>query len=289
MIIEVAVMKIGFNEATTIGNSTLAQDLILGEKLGYDFIEIRTMDKLPEYLKSHTIGDLADFFQASKIKPLAFNTLLPLNFNDAAGQQKIRADLRYMCEVGDKIGCKTVIGVCNWDQGLKTKSEIKAETVRVLCELSDIAAPHGIRLCLEFCGVPGHTVNTFEQAYDIITAVDRDNVGITLDCYHFHAMNSRMAALEKADGKKIFVVHLDDAEDLPVGQGSDANRLWPGDGAVDLDGILGTLKKIGYEGAISVELFRPEYYRIPAEEALTIARAKTLAVVGRHFSLADNA
>lgn len=278
-------MKIGFNEATFIGNSTLAQDLILGEKYGFDYIEIRTMDKLPEYLATHTVDDLAAFFKTSKIQPLAFNTLYPLTFNDAAGQQKIRDDLTFMCEVGAKIGCKTVIGVCNWDQGIKTKSEIKAETVRVFRELSDIAQPYGVRLCLEFCGVPNHTVNTFEQAYDIVEAVDRDNVGVTLDCYHFHAMNSRMAALEAADVQKVFIVHLDDAEDLPVGQGSDENRLWPGDGAVDLDGILGTLARKGYDNAISIELFRPEYYQLPAEEAMKIAKEKTVAVVSKHFEL----
>ncbi len=278
-------MKLGFNEATTIGNSTLEKDLVIGEKLGYDYIEIRTMDKLPEYLDTHTVEDLAAFFKTSKIKPLAFNTLYPVTFNDEAGEQKIVDTLKYMCEVGEKIGCKIVIGVCNWDQGIKTKSEIKDETVRMYRKLADIANPYGVKLCIEFCGSPVHTVNTFEQAMDIAVACERDNVGVTLDCYHFHAMNSKMSALEACDVNKVFIVHLDDAEDLPVGQGSDENRLWPGDGAVDLDGILGTLAKKGYTGAISVELFRPEYYKLPAEECLTIAKEKSAAVVSRHFTL----
>ncbi|MDD2534412.1 MAG: sugar phosphate isomerase/epimerase [Eubacteriales bacterium] len=278
-------MKIGFNEATTIGNSTLEKDLAIGEKLGYDYIEIRTMDKLPEYLKTHTVDDLANFFKTSKIKPLAFNTLYPVTFNDAAGEQKIVDDLKYMIEVGNKIDCKIVIGVCNWDQGIKTKAEIQAETVRMYQKLADIAQPHGFKLCIEFCGAPVHTVNTFEQAMDIAVATGRDNVGVTLDCYHFHAMNSKMSALEACDVNKVFIVHLDDAEDLPVGQGSDENRLWPGDGAVDLDGILGTLAKKGYSNEISVELFRPEYYNLPAEECLTIAKQKSEAVVSRHFTL----
>jgi 2-keto-myo-inositol isomerase len=98
-------------------------------------------------------------------------------------------------------------------------------------------------------------------------------------------MNSKMATLEACDVNKVFIVHLDDAEDLPVGQGSDENRLWPGDGAVDLDGILGTLAKKGYKDAISVELFRPEYYELPAEETLRIAKEKSVAVVSRHFTL----
>jgi 2-keto-myo-inositol isomerase len=278
-------MKIGFNEATFIGNSTLEQDLVLGEKYGFDYIEIRTMDKLPEYLKTHTVEDLAAFFKTHKIKPLAFNTLYPITFNDAAGEQKIVDDLKYMLEVGEKIGNKIVIGVCNWDQGIKTKTEIKDETVRMYRKLADIAKPYGVKLCIEFCGSPIHTVNTFEQAMEIAVACDRDNVGVTLDCYHFHAMNSKMSALEACDVNKVFIVHLDDAEDLPVGQGSDENRLWPGEGAVDLDGILGTLAKKGYKGAISLELFRPEYYKLTAEDGMKKAKETTVAAVSKHFEL----
>ena len=35
--------------------------------------------------------------------------------------------------------------------------------------------------------------------------------------YHFYAMGSGWDTLEKADGKKIFVWHLNGTEDLPCG------------------------------------------------------------------------
>lgn len=69
-------MKLCFNEATTLENSNLKQDLELCEKHGYDYIEIRTMDKLPEYLKDHSLADLAEYFRTHHIKPLALNALV---------------------------------------------------------------------------------------------------------------------------------------------------------------------------------------------------------------------
>lgn len=54
-------MKLCFNQATTLENSNLVKDLKHCEKHGYDYIEIRTMDKLPEYLEEHTIEELAEF------------------------------------------------------------------------------------------------------------------------------------------------------------------------------------------------------------------------------------
>ena len=75
--------------------------------------------------------------------------------------------------------------------------------------------PHGIKLSLEFCGAPGMSINRFEDAYAIVEAVGSPLVGITLDQYHFHAMASSWDALEKADGKKIFVWHLNGMENMP--------------------------------------------------------------------------
>ena len=51
-------LKLGYNEATCKENSTVENDLLLCEKYGYDYIELR-LDMLQEYLKTHTVDDLA--------------------------------------------------------------------------------------------------------------------------------------------------------------------------------------------------------------------------------------
>ena len=47
-------LKLGYNEATCKENSTVENDLLLCEKYGYDYIELR-LDMLQEYLKTHTV------------------------------------------------------------------------------------------------------------------------------------------------------------------------------------------------------------------------------------------
>jgi 2-keto-myo-inositol isomerase len=78
-------------------------------------------------------------------------------------------------------------------------------------------------------------------------------------------------------------LHLDDTEDFPIGFLTDEDRVWPGLGAIDLDGILSTLKEIGYSDVVSVELFRPEYYKLDAEEAIQTAKETTVQVVSKYF------
>ena len=255
-------MKLSMNQATCLEKSSLEKDLELCEKYGYDMIEPRTMDGIPNYLKNHTIDELAAWFKNHKVKPLAFNTLCFFNNRTPEDYQKVLQELRQMCEWGKKIGCKTVITV---------------PTVA-------IAAEYGMRISVEFIGHPAASINTFGEAWSIIEEVDMDNVGITLDCFHFHGMGSKLEDLAKADGKKIFIVHLNDTEDFPIGSLLDEDRVWPGDGCIDLDAIFQTLKKIGWqEDVVSLELFRPEYYKMDPEDVYRIGKEKSEAVIKRNF------
>ncbi|MBC1551888.1 2-keto-myo-inositol isomerase [Listeria booriae] len=276
-------MKLCFNEATTLENSNLEKDLTICEQNGYDYIEIRTMDKLPEYLKTHTLDDLATYFQNHHIKPLALNALVFFNNRDEAGHAAIIQEFQEMMHICDKIGAKYVVAVPLVTTEKILKKDIKQSCIEVLQELSNIAESHGVKIALEFVGHPECTVNTFEDAYDIVQAVNRDNVGLVFDSFHFHAMGSNIENLKNADGSKIFIFHIDDTEDFQIGLLTDDDRVWPGHGAIDLEAHITTLKQIGYSDVVSVELFRPEYYQLTAEETIEKAKTTTLEVISKYY------
>jgi 2-keto-myo-inositol isomerase len=188
-----------------------------------------------------------------------------------------------MLETAKKIGAPYIVAVPLVTEEKILKQDIKNSCVEVLTELSDLAKPYGVKIALEFVGHPQCTVNTFGQANDIVETVNRENVGLVLDCFHFHAMGSDFEDLKKADGSNIFILHIDDTEDFPIGFLTDEDRVWPGLGAIDLDGILSILKEKSYSGAVSVELFRPEYYKLDAEEAIKTAKDTTIDVVSKYF------
>jgi len=279
-------MKLGFNEATALeckGQSLMA-DLEACEKYGFDYIEIR-FDCVKDYLKEHTLEELADWFKSHKLKPYAYNTLIFFNQRDAAGVKEIDDEVDFIIKVGNAIGMKTLITVPSFDVGPLSIEEIQEEAVQRLRYLADKVAPHGMRVSLEFCGCPNCSINQFGTAYDVVEAVDRDNVGITLDTFHFHAMSSKWEDLERADGKKIFAYHLNDSENLPIGSMLDDKRLWPGDGCLDHDRTCKTLKKIGFDGVCTVELFRPEYYQLSHDENVRTAKEKAAALISKYFEI----
>ncbi|UTI40162.1 sugar phosphate isomerase/epimerase [Niallia sp. RD1] len=153
--------------------------------------------------------------------------------------------------------------------------------------LSDLANPYGVKLALEFIGHPHATVNTLSFANEIVAAVNRENVGIVFDTFQFYAMNSTMEDLKNTDISKVFLFHIKDVEDFNPGLLLDEDRLYPGDGVIDLPSILSIIKEKGFSDHASIELFRPEYYQLTAEEVVITAKNKTLKVLNQVFSVEE--
>lgn len=277
-------MKIGFNEATALeckGQSLMA-DLEACEKYGFDYIEIR-FDCIKDYLKENTLEDLAEWFKNHNVKPWAYNTLVFFNQRDEAGVKEIDEEVDFIIEVANAIGLEMLITVPTSDVGPLSIEEIHDEAVERLQYLADKVAPHGLRISLEFCGAPTCSINQFGTAYDVVESVNRDNVGITLDTFHFHAMGSKWEDLERADAKKIFAFHLNDTENLPIGVLEDTHRLWPGEGALNHEKTFKILKEKGWEGVCTIEEFRPEYYELSHDDNVRIAKEKTVETISKFW------
>lgn len=263
-------------------NSTLEEDLKYCEMYGYDLIEIR-IDKLKEYLTRHTAAELETFFRSSRIKPFAFNGLEEFNYRDDKSWASIKKDMELCCSLSDSLGCKVLTMDPAFHVGHLTTAQIQQDTKALVQELLAYAKPYGLKLAFEFCGAPACCVNTFGQAYKLVKAVDSEQFGVILDFFHFHAMGSKIEDLLAAEAEKIFMVHIDDAEEYPIGQLTDADRVWPGDGAIDIDAIMRALRTLGYNGVFSLELFRPEYWEMPVEDVIRIGKEKSDALLGKYY------
>lgn len=276
-------MKIAMNQGTTLENSTLELDLHLLEKYGYDFIEIRSIDKLKEYLETHSINELVEFFQTHHLKPLSLNALVYFNNRTEEEYKALLEEYKEMLEYAKILNIDRIVVVPLVSEKKILRSIIKQSCVEVLTELSDLAKPYGVKLALEFIGHPHATVNTLSFANEIVAEVDRENVGIVFDTYQYYAMNSTLEDLKNTDFSKVFLFHINDVEDYMPGIMLDEDRVYPGDGVIDLDSILTIIKEKGFSDHASIEVFRPEYYQLDAEEVVKAAKEKTLKVLATHF------
>ena len=286
-------MKIGFNEGCNrfCENHSVLENLALCEKYGFDYIDVQS-ECLDRELSDgkYTLEQLGEFFRSHKLKVLSYSALIFFNMKQTQKEKDaVMTQLDEIIRRCQILDCKMIVVVPSMDLPVKaTVDEIKADAVAVLKEMVRKVEPYGIKLSLEFCGAPSMSINRFEYAYAIVEEVNSPLVGVTLDQFHFNAMASGWDALEKADGKKIFVWHLNGTENMPCGAAynTDEVRLWPGESGDCLDQkrFADTLKKIGFDGGVcTVEVFRPEYYKLSNEENIKKAAEVTRAHVEKYW------
>jgi 2-keto-myo-inositol isomerase len=243
-------------------------------------IELRS-NKLYDFLKSHSVSDLKGLLDEVGIDVLSINTLEHITWRSAEDYAAIKEECVKLCEISAAIGCPYVLSVPGaLRQGPRTEEETIEESVRVLNELADIAEPYGIKIGFEFLGESGNSVQTLDLGSKIVDLVGRESVGNVMDTYHFYAGSSSFEAIERLDPKKLFIFHINDAEDLPKDQLNDSKRLYPGLGILPIKEMKQQLDAIGYDGPVSVEIFRPEYWEQDPFKVAQTAKDATERVLG---------
>ncbi len=276
-------MKLAFHEATTM-TSDLETDVAVTAQAGFKALEVWA-EKTDRYLAAHKLAELKTLFADHGVMPLALNSIEFIAFRGSEYAQ-VQARLHELGRIAQAIGCPTVVVV---PSPLPARdmpwSDVAAEYVRVLRDLSDIARLYDIRLSFEFLGFGWCSVRTPRAAFEIIQKCERENVGLTIDAAHFFTGGGLISELDRLDPKRIFAFHLDDLEDTPKEAVSDATRLLPGLGVIPLDDICAHLKQIGYDGSCSIELFRPEYWDWDPQKLAITAREAALKVLSPYFEI----
>ena len=118
----------------------------------------------------------------------------------------------------------------------------------------------GVTPSMEFLGfVDG--VHTLKSALEIVKASEVPNATIVADVFHLVRGGGSIEDLLTISGKQMSIFHINDvpAQPDPLTQ-TDADRVLPGDGIVDLRHVIAILRQIGYCGPLSLELFNPELW-----------------------------
>lgn len=271
-------MILGLNGATTM-KADLVTDVRVAGQAGYQVVEIWAA-KLDEFLKAHSLKDLASNLAEAGVKAHTINSIEKINFRDTAGRAEVLERCRQLSQYAQALGCPWIVAVPGPLPEGTPWHQVREETVAVLREMAAIARPHGVGLAFEFLGFPWCSVRTLAEAWAIVVATDCPNVGLVVDTCHFYAGGSPLASIGVVSPARLAVLHINDVEDVPREQITDAHRLFPGDGVIPLADIVREVRVIGYRGVCSVEIFRLEYWERNPLEVAREAREKTLAILG---------
>ncbi|MDD5597854.1 MAG: sugar phosphate isomerase/epimerase [Victivallaceae bacterium] len=273
-------MKLGINGATTL-KYDLITDIESANKAGFRYLEISSA-KLQDFLSGNSFEKLRELFKDNEITPASINTYEGGTlFRNEKEKNALKKGFREFCAVTSKINCKYAVVIPSFlpEDYMISEEEIHQQTVAILKEYSDIALEYNVCIGFEFLGFKNCSVNNLKNASKIVRETAKENVGMVLDVFHFYIAGSEWAALDNLDMEKLFIVHINDCENLPLNELKDYNRLLPGKGVIPLNKILSILCRMKYQGLVSVEIFRPEYWEWPPEKIMNTARETAMAIL----------
>jgi 2-keto-myo-inositol isomerase len=270
-------MKLALNGATTM-RADLATDIRVASEAGFDCLEIWAA-KLRKFLQSGTTADLKSMLDEHGLEPYSINSIEHITFRDDAGQQQLLAECEELCRIAQAINCPYLVVVPSPLPAGTSQAEVTEHSARVLAELASVAGRYDVALAFEFLGQTDCSVQTLAHADEIVKRVASPRVGLVIDSFHFYAGGSTIESIESLDASRLFIFHINDAENRPRAELEDKHRLLPGLGILPLKEIVSALKRIGYDAVTSVEIFRPEYWeRDPFQLAREARMAASQAI-----------
>lgn len=100
------------------------------------------------------------------------------------------------------------------------------------------------------------------------------------DVYHLYKGGSDFAGLPLLSASAIGIFHVNDYPKIERDKINDADRVYPGDGIAPLKDVFTALRKMGYTGFLSLELFNREYWKQDPHAVAKTGLAKMKAAVG---------
>jgi len=250
----------------------------IAKKTGFGAIEL-AQDKVESILARNSLKALANQIEGNQLTVASI--MGPENFNLLNQQEfsEICERSRKLAQAARELNCNLLEPVPSPMRSGLSDDEAHSKTVESLTQLAE-ACGDDINLGLEFLGMKECSVNNLKDALEIVKAVNRKNVGLVLDSFHIYLSGSQLNEMKEEDRSRIFIVHVNDSEPGDRSKLQDANRLYPGQGVIDLKGLATQLSKLEYDGFLSLELLRPSYWEEDPEKVAVTGRESLRKVFG---------
>lgn len=207
----------------------------------------------------------ADWFGATGLVAGGFELATPWRESDSESSftealDQLTTDAQYAAAVGCK-RCFTQIPPSS--RTLDFYQHFDLVVPRLICA-AEIVAARGIMLGFAFVGLPSMRtaqnkdfVHSLDGARSFAAAIGMHslNTGVLLDSFHWYTSGGTLREIEHLDHHEVVYTYLNDAvTGRSIDEQIDDEREMVGTtGVIDIDGLLGSLHRIGYVGPLTVK------------------------------------
>jgi len=165
---------------------------------------------------------------------------------------------------------------------------------RILTDLNEAgerAAARGLRIGYEALAWGRH-VNDHREAWGLVRDVDHPALGLVLDSFHSLARGIPSSSIGDIRADKLFIVQVCDAPQLEMEYlgWSRHFRCMPGQGDLPLDDWADAIRRIGYQGYWSLEIFN-DRFRAGSAKGVALDGYRSLRLleggIGRQAAYSD--
>jgi sugar phosphate isomerase/epimerase len=247
---------------STIRPSSLMDKITIAAETGYDGIELWVSD-VEDYIAAG--GQVGDVAKALDDAALGRPSMISLRDWCTSDDRKFAEALdvaRRRLEIARALSVQHIVAGPPGDA-----VPLDVCTARY-ARLLEVSLEYGVPASVEFLGfVKG--INTLEDAWAICGGTGMSEATITPDAWHMFRGASDLSLLDEIPADHISCFHWNDAPAAPPRtEQTDAHRVFPLDGIMELGPLADTMRKKNWHGALSLELFNPDYWkRDPREVA----------------------
>jgi len=180
-------------------------------------------------------------------------------------------DLKTKCDLARALGADRIVLVAAMTT--KPAEDDYKRGIDNLREAADVSGQFGVSLMFEFSRF-FTLASSLTTALMFVRGANHPHVKLMIDTYHFWIGPSKLEDLELLRDGELAHMHFEDTPPEPVRELLEQrHRVLPGQGVAPLKTIVETVKRKGYTGALSVELFDPSFQAMDPYQLATKVRA----------------
>jgi sugar phosphate isomerase/epimerase len=244
---------------STIRPTPLLEKIKVAGRAGYQAIEPWN-DEISEYLEQGgTITELKKAIQGAGLKVVSVIALHSWVTTEGNAYAKVLDECRRRMDQAVQLGSPYIVASPPQevvDMGLATER---------FAELMAIGKSMGVVPSMEFLGfVDG--IRNVKSAWAIAKGTGDPQATVVADVFHMIRGGGSVDDLLQLTGDRLANFHINDvpAQPDPLTQ-TDYDRVMVGDGIADLVRVIANLRKIGYHGPLSLELFNRDLWEADPE------------------------
>jgi sugar phosphate isomerase/epimerase len=269
-----------FNTSTIRGQKLpLTQVVDIASKAGYDAIE-PWINEIEAHVQQG--GSLADLKKQISDSGLTVESAIGFAewiVDDDARRTKGLERARHDMDLVQQIGGKRIAAPAAGATDVENIDYLTvAERYRALLTVGEHI---GVVPQVEVWGF-SKTLPRLGQAVLVAIESGHPQACVLPDVYHIYKGGSDFTGLKLLSGTAVHVFHMNDYPANPPRETiGDKDRVYPGDGVAPLTEILTTMRDVGFDGHLSLELFNESYWKQDPSEVARTGLEKMKAAIAK--------